>query len=63
MANYDELFEELASMKDAWRMDAREALMFIAENRDMYEGPVGDQFDSFVDVMESIYETDTVVLH
>ena len=60
---FDALFDELAAMKDAWRMDAKEALTFIAENREMYDGEVGDQFDAFVDIMEAIYETDTVVLH
>ena len=54
---FDNLFEELAAMKDAWRMDAREALRFIAENRDMYDGSVGIQFDKFIDVMEVLVDT------
>lgn len=60
---FDALFDELAAMKDAWGMDAKEALEFIAENREMYDGPVGDQFDTFLGIMEAIYENDTVVLH
>lgn len=61
---FDALFLELTAMKDAWRMDAREALVFIAENREMYDGEVGDQFDKFVDIMEEIYGLDEdVVIH
>ena len=60
---FDALFNELVAIRDAWGMTAREALVYIAENREMYDGAVGDQFDSFVEVMEVIYDTDTVVLH
>lgn len=60
---FDELFEELGAMKDAWRMDAREALEFIGENRDMYEGPVGDQFDRFAEVIEEVYGIEELVIH
>ena len=60
---FDDLFVELAAMKDAWRMDAKEALEFIAENREMYDGEVGDQFDTFIDIMEAVYGLDEVVLH
>lgn len=60
---FDALFDELATMKDAWRMDAREALIFIAENREMYDGPVGNQFDRFIDIMEELYGTEDIVMH
>ena len=53
---FDALFDELAAMKDAWDMNARDALRFIAENRDMYDGEVGEEFDYFTEVMAVIIE-------
>lgn len=62
---FNALFEEIHCMKDAWGMSPREALIFIAENRDMYEGDVGAEFDRFLAIMEEVYglETGEVLVH
>ena len=51
---FDALFNEIEAMKDAWRFTAGEALQFIGDNLEFYEG-VSDEYLKFMEVCELLY--------
>jgi hypothetical protein len=57
------LWDEVECMMDAWGWSPIECFKFIAENRDMYEGEIGDAYDRFAEVLTTVFNTEGATVH
>jgi hypothetical protein len=57
------LWDEVEAMMDAWNWTPATALKFIAENRDLYDGPIGEAYDTFAAVLSDVMNIEGLTMH